>query len=179
MARSVFIFQAKPRCCVSGNAELKRFGDIDYDSFVSLMGRRSAAQPNCEWFSAGSSSSYSTLSLSDTGTQLTQKLYSQVTKTPGCQEKVKKYQAIFCNDLTCYFYDILLPIFYTDHVLAALLGRKTSERPHYSIDSFYTITQCAAWLCVNFHVLRCRFVIHDITAQTMFNHLQTITIFEC
>lgn len=118
-------------------------------------------------------------SLSDTGTQLTQKLYSQVTKTPGCQEKVKKYQAIFCNDLTCYFYDILLPIFYADHVLAALLGRKTSERPHYSIDSFYTITQCAAWLCVNFHVLRCRFVIHDITAQTMFNHLQTITIFEC
>ncbi|XP_073323798.1 tachykinin-3b [Pagrus major] len=38
--------EAKPRCCVSGDAELKRFGDIDYDSFVSLMGRRSAAQPN-------------------------------------------------------------------------------------------------------------------------------------
>ncbi|XP_044033413.1 tachykinin-3b [Siniperca chuatsi] len=36
----------KPECCVSRDAELKRFDDIDYDSFVSLMGRRSAAQPN-------------------------------------------------------------------------------------------------------------------------------------
>ncbi|XP_070693604.1 tachykinin-3b [Pempheris klunzingeri] len=37
---------AKSECCVSGDAELKRSADIDYDSFVSLMGRRSAAQPN-------------------------------------------------------------------------------------------------------------------------------------
>ncbi|KAG8007872.1 hypothetical protein GBF38_013588 [Nibea albiflora] len=35
----------KPECCVSGD-ELKRFDDMDYDSFVSLMGRRSAAQPD-------------------------------------------------------------------------------------------------------------------------------------
>ncbi|XP_038552641.1 tachykinin-3b [Micropterus salmoides] len=34
----------KPECCVNGAAQLhKRFDDIDYDSFVSLMGRRSAA----------------------------------------------------------------------------------------------------------------------------------------
>uniref|UniRef100_UPI0037E829F8 tachykinin-3b n=1 Tax=Semicossyphus pulcher TaxID=241346 RepID=UPI0037E829F8 len=36
----------KPECCVSDDAELKRFDDTDYDSFVSLFGRRSAAQPN-------------------------------------------------------------------------------------------------------------------------------------
>ncbi|XP_068172327.1 tachykinin-3b [Antennarius striatus] len=31
-------------CCAG--AELKRFDDIDYDSFVGLMGRRNAARPN-------------------------------------------------------------------------------------------------------------------------------------
>lgn len=39
-----FAFQTK--CC--GHAALKRFDDIDYDSFVSLMGKRSAAPPNSE-----------------------------------------------------------------------------------------------------------------------------------
>lgn len=45
-----FIIQAKFESGVSGDAftELKRYEDIDYDSFVSLMGRRSAAQPNSE-----------------------------------------------------------------------------------------------------------------------------------
>ncbi|XP_037619385.1 tachykinin-3b [Sebastes umbrosus] len=38
--------EAKPECCIREDAELKRFKDIDYDSFVGLMGRRSAAQPN-------------------------------------------------------------------------------------------------------------------------------------
>ncbi|XP_068576702.1 tachykinin-3b [Cebidichthys violaceus] len=37
--------EAKPECCAREHAELKRFKDIDYDSFVGLMGRRSAAQP--------------------------------------------------------------------------------------------------------------------------------------
>uniref|UniRef100_A0A665VW75 Uncharacterized protein n=1 Tax=Echeneis naucrates TaxID=173247 RepID=A0A665VW75_ECHNA len=36
---------AEPACCVGEDAEMKRFDDIDYDSFVSLMGRR-AAQPS-------------------------------------------------------------------------------------------------------------------------------------
>ncbi|TMS19413.1 hypothetical protein E3U43_003734 [Larimichthys crocea] len=36
--------EAKPECRVSGDE--KRFDDTDWDSFVSLMGRRSAAQPN-------------------------------------------------------------------------------------------------------------------------------------
>lgn len=45
-----FIIQAKFESGVSGDAftELKRYEDVDYDSFVSLMGRRSAAQPNSE-----------------------------------------------------------------------------------------------------------------------------------
>lgn len=45
-----FIIQAKFESGVSGDAitELKRHEDIDYDSFVSLMGRRSAAQPSSE-----------------------------------------------------------------------------------------------------------------------------------
>ncbi|XP_034538752.1 tachykinin-3b [Notolabrus celidotus] len=38
--------KGKAECCVSEDAELKRFDDLDYDSFVSLMGRRSEAQPN-------------------------------------------------------------------------------------------------------------------------------------
>ncbi|XP_071349446.1 tachykinin-3b [Trachinotus anak] len=37
--------EAKPEGCVE-DAELKRFDDIDYDTFVGLMGRRSAAKPN-------------------------------------------------------------------------------------------------------------------------------------
>lgn len=40
------VFQAKPECCVSENIESKRSDDVDFDTFVSLMGRRSAAQPN-------------------------------------------------------------------------------------------------------------------------------------
>ncbi|CAJ1051080.1 tachykinin-3b [Xyrichtys novacula] len=36
--------EGRAGCCVGEDA--KRFDDIDYDSFVSLMGRRSAAQPN-------------------------------------------------------------------------------------------------------------------------------------
>ncbi|KAF1391563.1 hypothetical protein PFLUV_G00043410 [Perca fluviatilis] len=36
----------EPESCVQEDAELKRFKKIDYDSFVGLMGRRSAAQPN-------------------------------------------------------------------------------------------------------------------------------------
>lgn len=45
-----FIIQAKFESGVSGDAfrELKRYDDIDYDSFVSLMGRRSDSQPNSE-----------------------------------------------------------------------------------------------------------------------------------
>ncbi|XP_051271785.1 tachykinin-3b [Dicentrarchus labrax] len=39
--------QAKPECCISEDVE-KRSDDIDYDTFVSLMGRRSAAQPNSQ-----------------------------------------------------------------------------------------------------------------------------------
>uniref|UniRef100_A0A3Q1H4S0 Neuromedin-K n=1 Tax=Anabas testudineus TaxID=64144 RepID=A0A3Q1H4S0_ANATE len=39
----------KPQCCVGEAAELKRFGDVDYNSFVSLMGRRSAVQPNSDF----------------------------------------------------------------------------------------------------------------------------------
>ncbi|XP_076012734.1 tachykinin-3b [Genypterus blacodes] len=35
-----------PGGCGSDAAALKRFGDIDYDSFVSLMGRRSADKPD-------------------------------------------------------------------------------------------------------------------------------------
>ncbi|XP_067443609.1 tachykinin-3b [Thunnus thynnus] len=38
--------EEKPECCVSKDAEMKRLDDIDYDSFVSLMGRRSAPQPD-------------------------------------------------------------------------------------------------------------------------------------
>lgn len=45
-----FDIQVKPQCCVGEAAELKRFGDVDYNSFVSLMGRRSAVQPNSEFF---------------------------------------------------------------------------------------------------------------------------------
>uniref|UniRef100_A0A3Q1GIB6 Neuromedin-K n=1 Tax=Acanthochromis polyacanthus TaxID=80966 RepID=A0A3Q1GIB6_9TELE len=40
--------QEKSDGCLSEDAASKRFDDIDYDSFVSLMGRRSAAQPNSE-----------------------------------------------------------------------------------------------------------------------------------
>ncbi|XP_050930757.1 tachykinin-3b isoform X2 [Lates calcarifer] len=40
--------EAKPECCASEGPDLKRFDDIDYDSFVSLMGRRSAAQLNSQ-----------------------------------------------------------------------------------------------------------------------------------
>ncbi|XP_065811031.1 tachykinin-3b [Labrus bergylta] len=40
--------ERKPECCVGEATELKRFDDIDYDSFVSLMGRRSAAQQNSD-----------------------------------------------------------------------------------------------------------------------------------
>ncbi|XP_035802742.2 tachykinin-3b [Amphiprion ocellaris] len=40
--------EAKPDGCLGEDAALKRFDDIDYDSFVSLMGRRSAAQPNSQ-----------------------------------------------------------------------------------------------------------------------------------
>ncbi|TNN81414.1 hypothetical protein EYF80_008470 [Liparis tanakae] len=36
--------KAKPECCAKEDAEL-RTRDIDYDSFVGLMGRRSVAQP--------------------------------------------------------------------------------------------------------------------------------------
>ncbi|KAF3689776.1 hypothetical protein EXN66_Car005448 [Channa argus] len=39
------LMEVKKECCVGAQAELKRFGDIDYDSFVSLMGRRSVGQP--------------------------------------------------------------------------------------------------------------------------------------
>ncbi|KAL7407023.1 hypothetical protein ABVT39_001772 [Epinephelus coioides] len=38
--------EAKLECCARGAAPLKRFKDIDYDSFVGLLGKRSAAQPN-------------------------------------------------------------------------------------------------------------------------------------
>uniref|UniRef100_A0A8C2XMC1 Neuromedin-K n=1 Tax=Cyclopterus lumpus TaxID=8103 RepID=A0A8C2XMC1_CYCLU len=37
--------EAKPECCIREDAELKRSRDIDYDSFIGLMGRRSVAQP--------------------------------------------------------------------------------------------------------------------------------------
>ncbi|XP_069007232.1 tachykinin-3b [Embiotoca jacksoni] len=40
--------QVKPGGCVGEDAVLKRFGDVDYDGFVSLMGRRSAAPPNSQ-----------------------------------------------------------------------------------------------------------------------------------
>lgn len=43
-----FDVQVKPQCCVGEAADLKMFDDIDYDSFVSLMGRRRAAQQNSE-----------------------------------------------------------------------------------------------------------------------------------
>lgn len=33
--------------CISGG-EVKRLDDVDHDSFVGLMGRRNAAEPNCE-----------------------------------------------------------------------------------------------------------------------------------
>ncbi|XP_059185315.1 tachykinin-3b [Centropristis striata] len=38
--------KARPECCVREDPEFKRYQDIDYDSFVGLMGRRSPAQPN-------------------------------------------------------------------------------------------------------------------------------------
>ncbi|XP_054472073.1 tachykinin-3b [Anoplopoma fimbria] len=38
--------EAKPECCVREDAVMKRLKDLDYDSFVGLMGRRSVAQPN-------------------------------------------------------------------------------------------------------------------------------------
>ncbi|XP_056244087.1 tachykinin-3b [Seriola aureovittata] len=43
--------EVKPECCVGEHAESKRFDDFDDDTFVGLMGRRSAAQPNSHRFS--------------------------------------------------------------------------------------------------------------------------------
>ncbi|KAK2862221.1 hypothetical protein Q5P01_001754 [Channa striata] len=40
------LIEVKKECCVGVDAELKRFGDIDYDGFVSLMGRRNAVPPS-------------------------------------------------------------------------------------------------------------------------------------
>ena len=34
--------------CSDTGRKLKRFDDIDYDSFVGLMGKRGAPQPNSE-----------------------------------------------------------------------------------------------------------------------------------
>lgn len=80
---AVFVLQAKPECCVSGDTELKRFEDIDYDSFVSLMGRRSAAQLNSELiFLQRTPRTLTHWSSSNT------KLFLQVTETARCQEKV-------------------------------------------------------------------------------------------
>lgn len=82
-----FVSQTKPECCVSGDAELKRFDDIDYDSFVSLMGRRSAAQTNSELasFFAGNTSSCSTFT--DTGTHLTPNSFCRSQKRPDVKKK--------------------------------------------------------------------------------------------
>ncbi|KAM3621039.1 uncharacterized protein V6R79_005141 [Siganus canaliculatus] len=40
--------ETRPECRVGGDAEFKRFEDIDDDSFVSLMGRRSASLPKID-----------------------------------------------------------------------------------------------------------------------------------
>uniref|UniRef100_A0A3P8UYS2 Uncharacterized protein n=1 Tax=Cynoglossus semilaevis TaxID=244447 RepID=A0A3P8UYS2_CYNSE len=47
---SRLLFQDLTPCCGGKDVELKRFDDYDYDRFVSLMGRRSAAQSDGESF---------------------------------------------------------------------------------------------------------------------------------
>uniref|UniRef100_A0A673CTM0 Uncharacterized protein n=1 Tax=Sphaeramia orbicularis TaxID=375764 RepID=A0A673CTM0_9TELE len=42
----VYETPAEPDSCIDEDVAWKRFDDIDNDSFVSLMGKRGAAQPN-------------------------------------------------------------------------------------------------------------------------------------